>query len=415
MASVELPKLNPLPPLSKAITRAKNDKSQLVTATRVLVSHLTTADTPIVLLRWEGAGDGPIGADHALAKKPIELSAVQAKMTAQIAGPDVKSKQSVPNQSAGKPEPEVLLTQAPNLVMAIAPSAFSTSRWGLDATKRTEGGPVFSSPGKYTITVTGQLAPSDPDTIGFESAPFTIDVSAASPTNRPLAELREIAAKTVATKFALKTPPESRREIVEDTSGNRVIRFSLHDDLGRYEVTFVEVVVSPAGEVLSIDTRKIFTCIAVGTAIDTPEGPRAIESLHEGDAVWGFDPRTRERVITHVRASVRSHADRVIALSSSLRVTPRHPVMIASGQFVEAGQLSAQSEIVFGDGHVASPMISESSPTDVIELSVDEPHTYIAAGVVVHNKAVATPESMLTVRDSWESIDFRPSSPAPKR
>ncbi len=40
---------------------------------------------------------------------------------------------------------------------------------------------------------------------------------------------------------------------------------------------------------LAASIKLLFLCIPEGTAVDTPEGPRAIETIQPGDSVVGFD------------------------------------------------------------------------------------------------------------------------------
>lgn len=396
-SSVPLPKLDPLPPLARVVSQNK-ESSGLVTNARLLVGHLTTRDLATVLVHWEGASG-------ALAARVVDSGAMMHAMHATVVAPGAKEKKPVNNDTPeSKHAWTTELGQNPTYIFSIAPDGFVGRQWTVELPA---GSARFKAPGKYTFSVGGKLAPSEGDGLPFESAPLTVEVVEPSPADRPLHELHDIAATAVGTAFSLTSRPQSMRGIVEDAAGNRVVRFSIENN--GYDRRFVEAVVSRAGVVLSIQVRNIFTCVAVGTPIETPDGARPIEDLREGDALWGVDPATRARVLTHVRAAVRSRGERLIQVAPGLRVTPRHPVMTSSGDFVPAGALVPGSEIVFGDGRTAPVgSLADLESSDVVELSVDPPNTYIAGGVVVHNKAVATPESLLAARDDWASVDFRP-------
>ncbi|MFO0659638.1 MAG: Hint domain-containing protein [Polyangiaceae bacterium] len=415
-ASVVLPKLSPLPALVKLEARNKHEKSGVVTATRLFVPHLTTADTATIMLHWEGLNDLASSADNPLTKRTLLPSELSGAIEVSLIPPAGDPKKPTALENTCRPskyETPTTLTTLSSVVIDLGAKSF-TDQSDPSITPPTA---PFSTAGKYTVVLAGSLLPKGDDKLAYRSAPITFDVVAPSPSDRPLVEIGDIAAKEIQTKFSMKDAPKRWRHIIEDQAGNRVVRFYIDDprpggQKRGYEMLFVEVIVSRAGEILGIDTREIFSCIAIGTPIATPRGPQPIESLHEGDEVWAFDPSTRTRVVTTVRASVRSTAADVIEIAPGLRVTESHPILRADGSFVTAGKLTENDDIVLSDGRLSRARHDAlDTPSDVIELSVDAPHTYIAAGVVVHNKAVATPESMKAARDHWDSLDFRASSP----
>ncbi len=48
------------------------------------------------------------------------------------------------------------------------------------------------------------------------------------------------------------------------------------------------IAATAATAVALVPMKLMFACLPEGTAIDTPEGPRAIEGLRAGDVVMGF-------------------------------------------------------------------------------------------------------------------------------
>jgi hypothetical protein len=138
------------------------------------------------------------------------------------------------------------------------------------------------------------------------------------------------------------------------------------------------------------------SCFAAGTLIDTPVGPRPIESLREGDVVWSYDLRTRQRIAAHIsRTFVHRNAhvrDLRLAGGSTLRVTDEHPFYVpGEGRYVPASELSVGVELASLDAGSLSetPVVSLSEQrkrTTVYNLEVAGFHNYFAAGVLVHNK-----------------------------
>lgn len=120
-------------------------------------------------------------------------------------------------------------------------------------------------------------------------------------------------------------------------------------------------------------------CFAAGTPVRTPTGDRAIETLQPGDRVL-----TGQGGVTTVEATFVTR-DRVLTLvtaAGELRTTAEHPVLCADGSFRPAGELAA------GDRLPAGTLLRCVSGEEqvVYNLRVGEPHTFVAAGFVVHNK-----------------------------
>jgi len=129
-------------------------------------------------------------------------------------------------------------------------------------------------------------------------------------------------------------------------------------------------------------------CVAAGTPIATPAGPRPIETLRPGDPVWSYD-RTRERVVEARVASVESSsAELTLHFAGGLRVTPDHP-LLASGAWVEAGEVAPDAELLRRDGtrvRAGHPETVEGR-VRVFDLAIDGPHNFFAADRLVHNKS----------------------------
>jgi hypothetical protein len=247
---------------------------------------------------------------------------------------------------------------------------------------------LLDAPGKYSLTIRGVLT-TDQRTLTIESKPISFDVVAEG-TRKTLAEIERIAAEEVAKKERLSAPPKPLMPTVEDVKGNLWTRFQLKNTGKHYDVTVVEVLVDPSGKQLAYDAYEHFTCVAHGTSIATPEGERPVEELYPGDRVISFDVSKNRRDVSVVRSIQRAHAEQLFTFGK-LRVTGSHPVFV-DGAFRPASELTSGGRFLGLDGRlVAHERSNLSKPTVVYDLSVSEPHTYFASGVLVHNKAAHVP------------------------
>ncbi len=77
-------------------------------------------------------------------------------------------------------------------------------------------------------------------------------------------------------------------------------------------------------------------CFVAGTLVSTPEGPRAIESILSGDAVWGFDQRAGQwrscMVSYHSQIAYDDLVVTVRANGEAVRSTYHHPYWVISGE-----------------------------------------------------------------------------------
>jgi len=133
-------------------------------------------------------------------------------------------------------------------------------------------------------------------------------------------------------------------------------------------------------------------CVAQGTRIDTPDGPRTVESLAVGDLVWAWDLERRQRLAAPIEAIARSTAERTLQLGRGLRATPDHPVWtgLAFEPFEPFERVRSGTPLLANDGSVRAAENAPrpiSGPVEVYDLSVAWPHTYYADGILVHNKS----------------------------
>ena len=133
-------------------------------------------------------------------------------------------------------------------------------------------------------------------------------------------------------------------------------------------------------------------CFPAGTKVATPNGPTAIETLTSGDEVLAV---THEGVT--LRTTVKTiliSKNQVLKIKTSggiLSATDEHPVSLGGGRFKQAGDLRPGDQIVrWKDGRLVAKTVRKVSRIEgeglVFNLQVDEPRTFVAEGMVVHNK-----------------------------
>lgn len=133
-------------------------------------------------------------------------------------------------------------------------------------------------------------------------------------------------------------------------------------------------------------------CFPRGTMILTAAGLRPIETLAKGDRVISVqqDGRTVETVVENI--FVTEAKPRLIHTDYGvIRPTDEHPMAIPDGTFVPARLLLPGQHVwVFEEGvRVKATVIRNESKegNDVVyNLLVGAPHTFIADGIIVHNK-----------------------------
>jgi len=170
-----------------------------------------------------------------------------------------------------------------------------------------------------------------------------------------------------------------------DLEGRRVA--SLEVPSGHWSSTTYTLRLTPAADLEDVVVGNTFHCLARGTRIAGVDRQLAVEEVKIGDLLHGFDPE--RHVPTRVRVrDVRVGREPVtIAVGPSLRLTPSHPVH-ANGRWQPAGELAEGALLLGPEGErrLAGPIRRERAWTTVYDLTVDWPHTFFAAGVLVHNK-----------------------------
>ena len=145
-------------------------------------------------------------------------------------------------------------------------------------------------------------------------------------------------------------------------------------------------------------------CVAAGTLIDTPAGPRAVESLHAGDAVWSL--QAGHRVRASVEAIYEVAPAEFIELTAgrrTLQLTPEHPVQIAPGAFVRADRLVEQTGLFTPAERVPLTRLRRlRADVPAYNLVVSPGGVFYANGLLVHNKGCFLPDTPIALADGGQ-------------
>jgi len=129
-------------------------------------------------------------------------------------------------------------------------------------------------------------------------------------------------------------------------------------------------------------------CFLAGTPILLVDGSfKPIEQVKVGDRIMAFDEKTRSLKPGTVSKLFQHDADAYLIINQHLKVTGNHPVY-SKGKWVEIGRLKIGDTLMNARGK-PEPIASiqqVTEPVKVYNLEVNPYHTYIAGGIVVHNK-----------------------------
>jgi hypothetical protein len=153
-------------------------------------------------------------------------------------------------------------------------------------------------------------------------------------------------------------------------------------------------------------------CIQMGTRVDTPNGPRDVQDLRQGDTVISLRLRGRpDSIPARIVAIATSRTTRCICLNESLMATPVQPICTPSG-WVEAAALSEGDSVVNRHGQFVKILSVKTVDGyfEIFDLTVDDPaHNYIGGGLLCHNKTPpAGGDSSFSGADNPSSGDWFP-------
>jgi hypothetical protein len=237
-----------------------------------------------------------------------------------------------------------------------------------------EGSIGAKAAGQWRVAVTAEIElPSTSETLVATSGQVPFDVRPPHPKRAALLAAAEPARKKAGASNKHESSVEGgfvANTLIQLDDDRYVARFA-KPAIWAFALTSVEL--SKNARVRKVETIDISTCIAETTRIATPEGDRAVETLRVGDVVWGWSRVQGARVPTRVR-QILAYPHRPTVRLGRLQLSPNHPVWFGDAQ---RGAWRAAGEL------------SQARPAPhatVYALTVDEPHTYFAEGVLVHNK-----------------------------
>ena len=149
-------------------------------------------------------------------------------------------------------------------------------------------------------------------------------------------------------------------------------------------------------------------CLVEGTPVLTPSGPVAIERLHAGDRVWSLQEGILRESQVYVQTEI--VAQEILEISAGgekLRLTPEHPVMTGTGEYRMANRLKKGDTVyLVRDGFLKALPIQSlhrvAATRQAYNLQVSPGGTFVAGGLVVHNKGCFLPESQILKADGTE-------------
>jgi hypothetical protein len=352
---------------------------------RVFVSKLTTADALHIAMHFKL--EKPLDKDDPLRAATFDAADVLRGLKFEVTSPSGKTTLQT-SEKLGEGGTSLAFYDA-----EIKIDGRGAAQHGKLAPWQKPAPDLFAKAGKYTIEISGQLKAAD-RTVAIALKPIEFEIVDVSPTFKSLAELANDATQIVRAKKGLAKAPASFTAVIDDTDGNRWYRHQLDTEgetaHGHYDVEIIEVLVDPAGKEVNYDSFLHFTCVAEGVTIATPTGRVPVEKLNIGDSVVSYDVATKTKRISLVEHVSASHAERLFRFGDLL-VTGAHPIYVGN-RFELAANLAPGSEMLRIDlGTERFDPIEVELPTTVYELSVSEPHTYFAGGLLVHNKAVYEP------------------------
>lgn len=163
-------------------------------------------------------------------------------------------------------------------------------------------------------------------------------------------------------------------------------------------------------------------CLVAGTLISTPTGPVPIERIEPGQPVFAFneeDHCVTVCQVTHVfRHEDREYGTLLLCDGRRLLVTANHPVYVADrASYIPAGEIRAGDEVLLLEesasapprlhrGRVEQALTAATERATVFDLTVDDKHNYFAGGILVHNKSLALPPTLVAVHRSGDGAGF---------
>jgi hypothetical protein len=356
---------------------SKPDKDGLVTMVRPVVTRLHADDPLRVALHW-ATEKGPIPPYRD--NRPFSRTATLRSMTFVLTGPDGKKQELKADVPTPPDEYKPGLFYSPTIFMTLTKDGLThdsmpKSPWSGKASANLERA------GVYKLKISGTITDGKEKGTPFESGEISVELGVRE--IRSQDDIVKAAREALKAKAPEATAPKVGIIVTENAAGNRLVRFRTFGKKWNY-IDYIQEM-KPDGTPVKLSQREVFTCVARGTLIDTERGLRPIETVREGDRVWGYDGS--KRVLTTVRLIRKGESSRTLLFCDRLRVTPEHPVWV-SGSWKPAGSVSPTDLLLDSTlrrVRAGQPRIIEER-IDVYDLTVDAPHCFFAGGLLVHNK-----------------------------
>jgi hypothetical protein len=135
-------------------------------------------------------------------------------------------------------------------------------------------------------------------------------------------------------------------------------------------------------------------CFLAGTMILTGDGTEIpIEEIKKGMEVYAYDEESAELKLSKVsKTFFHPKENTYLVINDNLLVTPNHPVL-NNNKWVEIGELGEGDMLTDKDNNpIPISKIKEVNElSDVFNFEVEKYHTYVAEGIIVHNKGIEDP------------------------
>ncbi len=150
-------------------------------------------------------------------------------------------------------------------------------------------------------------------------------------------------------------------------------------------------------------------CLEKGTLISTPSGLKPIETLKINDAVLacGNEGVVKAKVSGVIKVQPEIFYE-IACGERKIMATTEHPVETGVGEYKIASSLKVGDKVRLSDGKKIAfgkidSVAKKSSSNPAFNLLVSPCATYIANGIVVHNKGCFLPDTMIRKSDGTEA------------
>jgi len=119
----------------------------------------------------------------------------------------------------------------------------------------------------------------------------------------------------------------------------------------------------------------------------------ALQKIKKGMEVYAYDEESGELKVSKVsKTFFHPKENTYLVINDNLLVTPNHPVL-NNNKWVEIGELGEGDMLTDKDNNpIPISKIKEVKElSDVFNFEVEKYHTYVAEGIIVHNKGIEDP------------------------